>query len=122
VPWFAFGVDALPKIVTRLSIIDHYGNIWKCDMVFIRMENTIFCRIGGDWRLLCASRNLVNGHAIKLVVTDNTRSGILHIRHVPLHCVHRGFMRSRNTTDERHVYQVSHYFMHCLLKKKCGAF
>ncbi|AES59654.2 kinesin motor domain protein [Medicago truncatula] len=75
VPWFGFGEDALPTTVTQLSIIDHYGNIWKCDMIFIRMENTIFCRIGGDWRLLSAARRLVKGHAIKLVVTENTRNG-----------------------------------------------
>lgn len=30
----------------------------------------------------CEARNLVKGHAIKLGATENTRSVILHIRHV----------------------------------------
>ena len=119
-PWFGFGEDALPTIATRLSIIDHYGNILKCDMVFIRMEDTVFCRIGGDWKLLCSARRLVKGHAIKFAVTENTRNGILHIRHVPLQCVHRGFVKSMNTSDARHVYQVNHYFIQCPLRKKCS--
>jgi len=120
VPWVGFGVEALPKTKDRLSIIDHCGNVWRCDMDFIRVENTIFCRIGGDWRLLCAARRLVKGHAIKLSITDDRRSGVLYIRYTPLNCVHRGFVRSRCTTNARHVYQVNHYFIDCPLKNKCG--
>jgi len=90
-------------------------------MDFIRMGDSIFCRIGGDWKLLCTTRKLVKGYAIKLAVTDSSRSGVLHLRYAPLNCVHRGFVRSRNTVDARHVYQVNHYFADCPLKNKCGA-
>jgi len=90
-------------------------------MVFIKVRNTVFCRIGGQWSLLCAARNLMKGHAIKLVVTGDTRNGILHIRDVPFQCVHRGFACSMNTSEPRHVYQVNHYFVQCPLKNKCTA-
>lgn len=119
-PWVGFCEDTLPKTATRLSIIDHYGNIWKCEMVFMKVRNTVFCRIGGQWSLLCAARNMLKGHAIKLAVTGDKRNGILHIRHAPLQCVHRGFTRSMGTTESRHVYQVNHYFGQCPLKRDCG--
>ncbi|KEH16803.1 hypothetical protein MTR_0091s0090 [Medicago truncatula] len=108
-PWFGFCEDAMPKTATRLSIIDHYGNVWKCEMVFMKVRNTVFCRIGGQWSLLRAARNLMKGHAIKLAVTGDSRNGILHIRHVPLQCVHRGFTRSATTTESRYVYQRADY-------------
>lgn len=90
-------------------------------MDFVRMGDSIFCRIGGDWKPLCIARKLTKGYAIKLAVTDNSRSGVLHIRYAPLNCVHRGFVRSRNAVDARHVYRVNHYFADCPLKQKCGA-
>ncbi|RHN51851.1 hypothetical protein MtrunA17_Chr6g0473641 [Medicago truncatula] len=59
----------------------------------------------------------MKGHAIKLAVTGDSRNGILHIRHVPLQCVHRGFTRSATTTESRYV---NHYFVQCPLKTDCG--
>jgi len=119
-PWIGFCEDALPRTATRLSMIDHCGKIWKCEMVFMKVRNTVFCRIGGQWSLLCAAHNLMKGHAIKLAVTGDTRNGILHIRHVPLQCVHVGFTRSTKTTESQYVYQVNHYFVQCPLKTDCG--
>ncbi|KEH25702.1 hypothetical protein MTR_6g033605 [Medicago truncatula] len=83
IAWFGFSEDALMlKTANWLSSIDHYGSIWRCEMVFIMVDNTLFCSIGGDWKSFCEARNLVKGHAIKLGATENTTSGILHIRHV----------------------------------------
>ena len=90
-------------------------------MVFMKVRNNVFCRIGGDWGLLCAFHELVKGHAIKLTVTGDARDCIVHVRHVPLQCIHRGFARSINTAEARHVYQVNHYFMDRPLHNKCGA-
>ena len=72
----------MPKTANWLSSIDQYVSIWRCEMVFIMVDNTLFCSIGGDWKSFCEARNLVKGHAIKLGATENTRNGILHIRHV----------------------------------------
>lgn len=83
IAWFGFSEDALMlKTANWLSSIDHYGSIWRCEMVFIMVDNTLFCSIGGDWKSFCEARNLVKGHAIKLGATENTTSGILHIRHI----------------------------------------
>lgn len=119
-PWAGFCEDTLPKTATRLSIIDHYGNIWRCEMVFMKVRNTLFCRIGGQWSPLCAARNLMKGYAIKLAVTGDRRNGILHIRYAPLQCIHMGFTRSMGTAGSRNVYQVNHYFVQCPLKGDCG--
>lgn len=114
ISWSDFCKDAFAKKNNVITIVDQSKFNWKCTMQFVEEDNRLVCKIGGDWEAICALRNFVVGHAIKLGVCDDKGSDVVFLRHVPLECTHRCYIRPPSASiNEKYVYEVNHYFLSC---------
>jgi hypothetical protein len=53
-PWSNFCRDAFSKNNADITIVDQFRFTWKCDVQFVKENNGVFCKIGGDWRIIFA--------------------------------------------------------------------
>ena len=99
-----------------LTVLDYMGNAWKCDLSFIKGEDMVYCRIGGDWRHICNAIRLIEGYAVKLIVTEAKDNTVVTLKHVPLQCTHWINVKPDYCVGRKYIYQVNHYFMRCLVE------
>ena len=119
-PWHGFCRRALPKKWCKLTIVDYEGCAWNCDLQFVIASKKLFCKIGGDWAICCFALRLVEGHAIKFAARQEENNTFLHMRHFPLQCTHRIFVKPIENVHGNHVYQVNQYLKSCPAKSNLG--
>ncbi|GAU22902.1 hypothetical protein TSUD_377140 [Trifolium subterraneum] len=60
-----FGASAFDKEMTTLLIVDDYGNLWNCILIYGSFPYKHF-KIGGEWKRMVAARRIAVGDRIKL--------------------------------------------------------
>jgi len=111
-----FCEKALPKRETIITLVDYLGTGWKCGLSFVHGRDMVYCRLGGDWSLICKAWNLTAGYALKLAAEEEKDNMVLAFRHIPLQCTHRVYVKPATVVDGKYTYQVNHYAMRCPVK------
>jgi len=53
----------------------------------------MYFRLGSDWSKICNAIKLVEGYAVKLIVTEAKDNTVVTLQYVPLQCIHRTQIR-----------------------------
>ena len=83
VPWIGFCQNTLPAIETRITIVDYLGFAWRCDLRFVKQGNSIYCRIGSDWGIICKAHRFDEGCILELAVTNEKNNDVIYLKYIP---------------------------------------
>lgn len=109
--WNGFCRDVFPAQESTLTIVDSMGLNWKCSLEFVIVDNTMWCKIGGDWGIICAAHNLIEGNALKLAVIKEKCDVVIVFKQMPLQRVRKHYVKPLDPVGGNYVYQVNHYIM-----------
>jgi len=109
--WNGFCRDVFPTQETTLTIVDSLGFNWKCGLEFVMDNKAMWCRIGGDWGIICAAHNLAEGNALKLAVIREKDDVVIVFKQIALQGIRKQYVKPLDPIGGKCVFQVNQYVM-----------